>query len=104
LIDRAAKNGGSVGVFSEMQLTAKDIKDQVRTYILQDLLLDSGGAIADDASLLSAGALDSTAAMELVFFLHDNFGCTVDDDEITLDNLDTLNSITALVQRKSSAL
>jgi len=53
-----------------------------------------------DESLVQRGVVDSTGVLELVGFLQDRFGICVKDEEITLDNLDTLNSIGAYVQRK----
>lgn len=77
-----------------------DVKHAVRTYIVQELLLGAQTDLADNASLLEAGALDSTAAMELVAFLETTFGFKVEDEEISVENLDTVARIAKLVERK----
>jgi len=79
-----------------------NIKEAVRGYILQDLFLGAQSELADEASLLEAGALDSTAAMELVAFLETTFNVKVADEEISVDNLDTVARITRFVERKTS--
>jgi acyl carrier protein len=79
-----------------------DIKQSIRTYIVQELLLGAQADLADDASLLEAGALDSTAAMELVAFLETTFGFKVEDEEISVENLDTVARIAKLVERKTA--
>jgi acyl carrier protein len=53
--------------------------------------------------LIGTGVLDSTGAMELVFFLEEKFGIEVADTELVPDNLDSLEKIAAYVERKSAA-
>jgi acyl carrier protein len=86
----------------DSQGSAVDIKQSIRTYIVQELLLGAQDDLADDASLLEAGALDSTAAMELVAFLETTFGFKVEDEEISVENLDTVARIAKLVERKTA--
>lgn len=76
-------------------------KDVIRTYIIENLLLGQGDAIDDDTSLLDAGALDSTAAMELVSFLEKAFNVEIQDREISPDNLETVSRISAMIERKT---
>ncbi len=60
-------------------------------------------ALADDDSLLERGIIDSTGIMELIFFLEDEFGITVEDDEMIPENLDSVKKIVAFVGRKRLA-
>ena len=79
----------------------RDLLDQVRDYICGTMLIGlSDQSIEADESLVQRGVVDSTGVLELVEFLQDRFGIAVKDDEITIDNLDTLTSITAFVRRK----
>lgn len=80
----------------------KDARQAVREYIIENLFLGAGGDLGDDASLLEAGALDSTAALELVAFLEETCGIKVEDDEIAPENLETINRICAFIERKSA--
>ncbi len=79
-------------------------KHAVRSFISENLFLSADAPLGDDSSLLDSGALDSTAAMELVEFLESTFSISIDSSEIILDNLDTINRIVALIERKKAAL
>ena len=49
----------------EMQM----IKQQVKAYVMDNFFMQQGEELADDASFLSKGILDSTGVLELVGFL-----------------------------------
>lgn len=83
------------------ELLPADVIKEVREYISGTMLVGlSDEAIEPDESLVQRGVVDSTGVLELVSFLETRFGISVTDDEITLDNLDTLNSISTYVQQK----
>jgi methoxymalonate biosynthesis acyl carrier protein len=56
--------------------------------------------IGDDDSLLVTKMLDSLKIVELVVFLESQFHVIFDGDELNPDNLDTINAIAALLERK----
>ena len=78
-----------------------EIEHQIKTYIAQNLIF-SGDEFKypEDASFLEEGIVDSLGVMELVSFVEDHFGVKVDDQEITPDNFDSVNKLSAYVQRK----
>ena len=80
-----------------------EIKDQLRQFIRTTFLRGEQAALADDASLIRSGLLDSTDQLELVLFLESDFGITLGEDEAGADDLDTLARIEALVTRKQRA-
>lgn len=73
---------------------------EIRAYIVENLFLGADTQFGNDNSLLEAGALNSTAVMELVAFLETFYSIKVDNKEISPDNFDTVNRIVAFVQRK----
>ena len=77
-------------------------RDVVRAYIVENLFLGADTGFGGDESLLEAGALDSTAALELVAFLEKTFGIQVADAEIAPENLETVNRIVAFIERKGA--
>jgi acyl carrier protein len=82
-----------------------DLMNQIRDYICGTMLIGlADQSIEPDESLVQLGVVDSTGVLELVEFLQQSYGITVKDDEITTDNLDTLNAITAFLQRKLAAI
>jgi acyl carrier protein len=59
--------------------------------------------ISDSASLLESGVVDSTGIMQLVAFLETEFGVRVEDDELTADNLDSVDRIVGFVEAKQAS-
>ena len=72
----------------------------VRTYIRDNFLFGSDAQFSDSTSLLEAGIIDSTGAMELVAFLETEFGITVDDRDLVPENLDSVSAITSFVTKR----
>ena len=56
--------------------------------------------IGDDDSLLATRLLDSLNIAELIAFLESHFNVTLNSDEVIPDNLDTINAIVSLLERK----
>ncbi len=78
-----------------------DIKASVREYISDNFLMgQSDVQLGDSTSFLEIGLLDSTGVIELVSFLEEEFGIQVEDDEISPENLDSLDCITRYVESK----
>lgn len=78
-----------------------DIKQQVRSYILDNFLMGARGAnFGDSDSFMEQHVLDSTGFLELITYLEETYSIKVDDEEMVPENLDSLNNIEAFVQRK----
>jgi acyl carrier protein len=78
------------------------IKEQVRTFVRTNFYVPENVVLADDVSLLSQGIIDSTGVLELVGFIEDAFGISVDDNEMVPQNLDSVQSISSFVDRKKA--
>ncbi len=79
----------------------RDIKQTVKNYIDENLLMGGRGeVIRDDSSFLDIGVLDSTGVIELVSFLEKAFAIKVLDEEMVPENLDTLSNIERYVNSK----
>jgi len=79
------------------------IEQQVREYILENLLFTSDNAtLANDDSFLEKGIIDSTGILELIFFLEQQFEIKVYDTELVPENLDSVNKIVTFVQKKKN--
>lgn len=78
-----------------------DSKKQIREFLAENFLFSSNGfQLDDDASFLEEEVVDSTGIMELVLFVEDTFGITVDDGEIVPNNFDSVNQLVAYLERK----
>jgi len=76
------------------------IKDQVREFV-QSLANAKGvGSFTDQEPLLESGILDSLSIFRLVSFLEDTFRVRIGDQEITNENLKSVEAIEELVLSK----
>ncbi len=79
-----------------------EIEAQIRKYVAQNLLFsDDGFEYDDDDSFLQEGIVDSVGVLELVLFVEETFGVTVDDQEITPDNFDSVSKLARYVRSKT---
>lgn len=58
--------------------------------------------VADDELLIENGVLTSLQTVELVMFMEDKFGITVEDDELDEETFATVQSIASLVESKTA--
>jgi acyl carrier protein len=80
-----------------------DTKTMIRQYILAELIKDKAQAnLKDSDSLIESGIVDSLGIMKLIGFLEDRVNIQVSDDELIPENFSSVDSITALVNRKQS--
>lgn len=84
---------------AEIAPSADDNRAKVRRYIIDSILLGTFEDFDDSASLLDAGILDSTGTMELVAYLEHEFGLAILDEDITADNLDSVERICRFIER-----
>lgn len=77
-----------------------EIKEKVKGFILENIAIGHNGDLSGEISLLENGIIDSTSILELITFLEDEFGISIEDEEIIPENLDSLNNIEKFVQSK----
>ena len=81
-----------------------DVKSRVRQFIMDNFVMGSNAPkFSDRDSFIEQHIIDSTGFLELVSFLEETYGLTVEDDEMTPDHLDSLDNIEAYVRHKSVA-
>jgi len=81
-----------------------DVKDTIRNYILREYLPGESPANLTDATpLRTSGILDSMATLNLVTFLEESFGITIDAHETGIDQFDRIADIAALVAQMKGA-
>lgn len=79
------------------------VRAVLRRYILENhLFTDDDAALQDADSFLETGILDSTGIMELILFIEESFQLKVTDDEMAPENLDSVDSLVAYVERKQA--
>ena len=78
------------------------IAQQVRAFIVDNYLLGQNTRLEDADSFLETGILDSTGVLQLIAFLEETYGITVEEGELTPENLDSINNISAYLSGKLS--
>jgi acyl carrier protein len=74
--------------------------------ILQDYVRrETGydGELAPDVDLLERHILDSFSIVQLAMFIQEHFGIELEAEDLVRDNLSTLSSAIALVNKKKAA-
>jgi acyl carrier protein len=78
-----------------------NIEQQLRRFVIDNFLFgQAGDGLANDDSFLDNGIVDSTGVMELVAFLEEKYGITIEDQELIPDNLDSINKLVKFLERK----
>ena len=57
---------------------------------------------SDGDSLLEAGVIDSVLMVGLISFLESEYGIRIEDDDMTPENFESINSIVEFIQSKSA--
>jgi acyl carrier protein len=83
------------------EIPVMQIEPQIRQYLAENFLFsDNGYELENEASFLEEGIVDSTGVLELVMFVEETFGITVQDEEIVPQNFDSVSQLSAYVRRK----
>jgi len=80
-----------------------EMKQKIKTFIVENFLFGSEDGLKDETSFLEEGIIDSTGILELVTFLEEEYSITVEDEELVPENLDSINNVTAFLERKIAA-
>jgi acyl carrier protein len=79
------------------------IKQQVKQFVLTNYLFTTDESALDDAdSLMQKGVVDSTGMLELIMHIEESYGIKVAEDEMIPANLDSIDAVSAFVERKRS--
>jgi acyl carrier protein len=81
------------------------ITDRIKAILRDALQLgDRAAALEPQSRLLGAiPEFDSMAVVTVLTMIEEEFGITVDDDEISADSFETLASLTSFVEQKAAA-
>jgi acyl carrier protein len=79
-----------------------DIEQDIRNFLVDNFLFGRAEGLRADEPLLG-NIIDSTGVVQFVMFLQERFAIIVDDDEVTTENLDSLEKAVAFVSNKLGA-
>jgi acyl carrier protein len=79
-----------------------EVKDRIREYIVEEFAKSKGiNLVSDQEVLTKNGIIDSMGIFRLVAFLEETFNVRIGDEEITNDNLESIDAIERLVISKA---
>jgi len=73
------------------------IKEQIHEFLTPIAQRVGVTSFADGDSLTAAGVLSSLVLFRVVSFLEETFSISIDDDEINIENFDSIDRIQCLV-------
>ena len=83
-------------------MNREDILQRMRAFIEENFLyMRPDFKLADDASLMQKGVVDSMGVMEVIEFIEQEFGVAVADTDVTEKNMGTLAAIADYVAARS---
>ncbi len=83
-------------------IESKQINESVRQFILEHFPSARRRPLADGDALLQSGIIDSLGVLDVVTFLEEEFKVTVDDEDLTPENFQSIGQIAAFVEKKKA--
>lgn len=77
----------------------KEIKDRLHKYIIKETMSDSN-KLKNDTLLFEEGIFDSIGLLLLIEFIKEEFMVNTNDDELLIENFESINSITSFIHGK----
>ena len=78
-------------------------EEKVRNFILENYLFtEDQSALSNNDSFLQKGIIESMGVLEVIFFLEDELGIKVEDEEMVPENLDSVDKIVAFINTKNA--
>lgn len=81
------------------QLDETTVREQLRSYIVTELIRDPDYDLDEEEGMISGGLMDSFALADFAVFVEQTFDVYIPDPDLTVDKMDTLNQMVARVLR-----
>ena len=80
----------------------KDIlKKEIREFIVETFLFGEGAdSFTDTDSFMQTGIVDSTGILEVTGFIEEKYDFTIENEEMTPVNLDSVNNLVVFIGKK----
>ncbi len=73
------------------------VRKKLKSFILKEILRNPAYPMKPDEPLISGGLIDSFSVVQIAVFVEETFGIVIPDAELTVEDMDTLNQMVALV-------
>lgn len=85
---------------SEKTLAREQIIERIVQYVKLNFAYDHSVELPLDKSLLEMGIIDSYGVIDLVAHCESEFGITIEDDEVTTENLGSILKMADFIVRR----
>jgi len=80
-----------------------DTQTALAQYIQKELAIGRKKPIPPDEDLFASGVLDSLGVLQLVLFVEEQFGIKVADEDVVLENFQTLDAMARYIASRQGA-
>lgn len=80
------------------------LHEDIREFIVENFLFGEDNGLKDTSSFLEEGIIDSTGIMQLVSFIQEQYLIVIEDEELTPENLDSIQKVANFIQEKKRTL
>jgi acyl carrier protein len=80
------------------------MQNEIRQFVIDNFLFgQSDRQLGNSDSFLESGIIDSTGVLELIAFIESKYEVSIADEELVPANLDSIDRVSAFVERKLHA-
>ena len=80
------------------------LHEDIREFIVENFLFGDDTGFKDTSSFLEEGIVDSTGIMQLVSYIQEQYLIVIEDEELTPENLDSIQKVANFIQEKRRTL
>jgi acyl carrier protein len=91
------------GLHEEERVSSRqrEIEEQLRRYLIDELLDDFYDRPYDGEDPLADGEVDSLGAEQVIEYVEESFGVALDDDDIIAENFESIPALAGLIAARS---
>ena len=80
------------------------IKDEIRSFILDNLsIFEEGFELQDHDNIFDKGFVDSLFCLKLIVHIEEQYGLKVRNEDLSLDNFQSIDQIVSFIQAQRQA-
>lgn len=80
-----------------------NMKAKLKKYILKEIMKNEDYSIQDDEPLITNGLINSFSLVQIAVFIEEEFQVKIPDTDLTVENMDTINDMTARIEQERGA-
>jgi len=82
-------------------LDQKTTRSEIKNFIIDSFMFgQQDQTFSDSDSFMEKGIVDSTGILELTSFIEDKYEFAIEDDEMTPENLDSIDNLVKFIAKK----